>query len=486
MQVIAVMSSTSPRIPQSVGTYLNQYWDSLTRPASTIKDIEQSRRSRLLATLLLVGTATILVLTINIRILDKPEQVGIEYTVPILLGLVFTIAYLLNRMGNYTAASWLSLISVDVAFTFLTYNDVQEILLLGKTPTASLFHQLGLVVGVLLASILLDWRSTIVVSIGGWLAIHLLSRLLPAIGTTFFMFGIYYIFICIFITTFVVFRSSVERERRQQLADALRDSEEANEQLKRSNSELVQAKALAQESARLKSEFLNTMSHELRTPLNAITGFTGIMLGGMGGEIDEDAEYMLERIDSNGKRLLTLINDVLDIAKIEAGRLEVVWEPISIPNLISQWNSTIEPLSRNKGLSFQSRVEADMPPTLYGDAERLTQIATNLLSNAIKFTHAGAIELVVKRMESSWQIVVTDTGIGIPPHALHYIFEEFRQIDGSTRRSYGGSGLGLAIVRNLCRVMEGTVDVQSELNKGSTFTVTLPLRLSPPSSDSKN
>jgi signal transduction histidine kinase len=444
MQVIAVMSSTSPRIPQSVGTYLNQYWDSLTRPASTIKDIEQSRRSRLLATLLLVGTATILVLTINIRILDKPEQVGIEYTVPILLGLVFTIAYLLNRMGNYTAASWLSLISVDVAFTFLTYNDVQEILLLGKTPTASLFHQLGLVVGVLLASILLDWRSTIVVSIGGWLAIHLLSRLLPAIGTTFFMFGIYYIFICIFITTFVVFRSSVERERRQQLADALRDSEEANEQLKRSNSELVQAKALAQESARLKSEFLNTMSHELRTPLNAITGFTGIMLGGMGGE------------------------------------------PISIPNLISQWNSTIEPLSRNKGLSFQSRVEADMPPTLYGDAERLTQIATNLLSNAIKFTHAGAIELVVKRMESSWQIVVTDTGIGIPPHALHYIFEEFRQIDGSTRRSYGGSGLGLAIVRNLCRVMEGTVDVQSELNKGSTFTVTLPLRLSPPSSDSKN
>jgi PAS domain S-box-containing protein len=239
--------------------------------------------------------------------------------------------------------------------------------------------------------------------------------------------------------------------------------------------ELQTANIMAAESVRLKSEFMSTMSHELRTPLNAIRGFTGIMLEGMGGVVDEEARHMLERIDSNGGRLLGLINDLLDIAKIEAGRMELVSEAISPRALAERWRSLTGVLAEQKGLKLDIMVAADLPDTLYGDSERITQIVTNLLSNAIKFTREGRVSLAMKRQPEHWILEVSDTGVGIPPHALNYIFDEFRQVDGSTKRAYGGSGLGLAIVRNLCQMMGGNVKVSSELGKGSVFTVTLPL-----------
>lgn len=239
--------------------------------------------------------------------------------------------------------------------------------------------------------------------------------------------------------------------------------------------ELQTANDLATESVRLKSEFMSTMSHELRTPLNAIRGFTGIMLEGMGGEIDDEARHMLGRIDSNSGRLLGLINDLLDIAKIEAGRMELVNEALSPQALAERWRSLNSVLADQKGLKLDITIDPTLPDTFIGDAERITQIVTNLLSNAIKFTHKGRVGLALKRQSEQWILEVSDTGVGIPPHALNYIFDEFRQVDGSTKRAYGGSGLGLAIVRNLCRMMGGSVKVSSELGKGSVFTVTLPL-----------
>ncbi len=235
------------------------------------------------------------------------------------------------------------------------------------------------------------------------------------------------------------------------------------------------ATTLAQESARLKSEFVSTMSHELRTPLNAIIGFCGIMLEGMGGEIDEEAEHMVHRVDSNAQRLLNLINDLLDLAKIEAGRMELVWLPLSPRALAQQWESQMNVLAEQKQLAFPVVVDPALPDRLYGDQERITQVAVNLLSNALKFTEKGSVKLELLRDNQSWLIRVSDTGIGIPPHAINYIFDEFRQVDGSSKRVHGGSGLGLAIVRNLCRMMNGSVRVTSELGKGSVFTVTLPL-----------
>ncbi len=240
--------------------------------------------------------------------------------------------------------------------------------------------------------------------------------------------------------------------------------------------ELVVANALAKESTRLKSEFMATMSHELRTPLNAMLGFSGILLEGMGGEIDDEAKHMIERIDSNSRRLLGLINDVLDIAKIEAGRMEMVYTRVEPQALARQWKNQMSVLAEQKNLTFETAIAQALPPQLYADQEKLSQVAVNLLSNAFKFTEQGCVKLTMRPEGESFVLEVSDTGIGIPPHALNYIFDEFRQLDGSSRRAYGGSGLGLAIVRNLCRMMDGNIRVVSAVGEGSTFIVTLPLK----------
>jgi signal transduction histidine kinase len=240
--------------------------------------------------------------------------------------------------------------------------------------------------------------------------------------------------------------------------------------------ELIAAHRIAQENTRLKSEFLAVMSHELRTPLNALIGYSGVLLDGMAGKLDNETRSMVERIDANGHRLLALINNVLDIAKIESGRMTLVEQAVSPSNLLQLWRADVALLAQKKNLSLLMELDPALPETIYTDKERLTQIVSNLLSNAVKFTEKGAIKLRWFASGAEQVICVSDSGIGIPAHALDYIFEEFRQLDSSTRRAYGGTGLGLAIVRNLCRLMGGSVQVESTLGQGSTFTVRLPLK----------
>ncbi len=241
------------------------------------------------------------------------------------------------------------------------------------------------------------------------------------------------------------------------------------------------ANRLAQENARLKSEFLSTMSHELRTPLNAIEGFTSIMLSNMGVELSPTARGMTERVSANSKRLLQLINDFLDLSRIESGRLELAHQPFSPTELAEKWHTQLGILAEKKGLEFSVDVDSSLPTTMYGDEEALSKVTQNLLSNAIKFTHKGKVVLSLRRQDSNWQIEVEDTGIGIPPHAREYIFDEFRQVDASSKRLYGGTGLGLTIVQKYARFMGGTVSVKSEVGEGSVFTVTLPLEIQPQS-----
>ncbi len=251
--------------------------------------------------------------------------------------------------------------------------------------------------------------------------------------------------------------------------------EERQEELEKARDEALEAQKLASENARLKSEFLSTMSHELRTPLNAIEGFTSIMLSGMGVDLNERAEGMIQRVSSNSKRLLHLINDFLDLSRIEADRLELVQDPLSPATLVREWEDEISILASERGLEFRTTIDPDLPATIYSDEDALTKITINLLSNACKFTHEGRISLVLEQAEDKLRIIVADTGIGIPSHARQYIFDEFRQVDGSSKRLYGGTGLGLALVQKLSRAMGGSVTVQSEVGVGSTFTVTLPL-----------
>lgn len=244
--------------------------------------------------------------------------------------------------------------------------------------------------------------------------------------------------------------------------------------------ELVAARDQALESARAKSSFLANMSHELRTPLNAILGFTGILSSGMvkgGAKLEPPQIELLNRIESNGKRLRDVINDILDLAKIESGHINVTATEGRPRLFLEETIGTIKSLAMNKGIELGLIVEPSAPEVVLTDVRKVHQIVVNLVGNAIKFTQKGGVYVEVSGAGTAWRIAVRDTGIGIPPEALKNIFEKFRQVDETDRREYEGTGLGLAIVKNLTDALQGSVHVTSVPQKGSTFTITLPLRL---------
>lgn len=252
---------------------------------------------------------------------------------------------------------------------------------------------------------------------------------------------------------------------RKQVADARAKAEAERERLIRE----------LEEALLFKDQFLATMSHELRTPLNAILGYAGIALNQDG--LPDNIVNMLERTKVNGRRLLNLINDILDLSRINSKRIRIVARPIPLAELVQGWQTDFTKQAADKNLSFTFHLDPKLPNTIIGDEERLTQIAANLLNNAIKFTDQGGVTLDVRMVDGQWQIIVSDTGIGIPDTWQHLIFDEFRQVDSSSRRKYGGTGLGLSIVQKLALLMGGDVSVKSKPGEGSTFTVTLPLQL---------
>ena len=263
-------------------------------------------------------------------------------------------------------------------------------------------------------------------------------------------------------------------ELETRVQERTRELEKARQDLEASNEELIVATREAQEASRLKDEFLSVMSHELRTPLNAILGYQGI-LELMGGLQGEDLE-MVQRTQTNARRLLNLINDVLDISRIEAGRLELVPEELTVTTLVNDICAQMEVLAAEKRLAFNVAIDDAVPPTVYMDEDALSKILVNLLGNAFKFTQEGAVGLNVGANDGHLVIAVSDTGPGIPVYKQEIIFERFRQADSSSTREHGGSGLGLSIVQQLCQVMGGQVTVNSDVGRGSIFTVTLPLQ----------
>jgi PAS domain S-box-containing protein len=267
----------------------------------------------------------------------------------------------------------------------------------------------------------------------------------------------------------IVFRDITERKNAEQRIQAQNDA------LVKANHELIVARKLAEEATLLKSQFLATMSHELRTPLNAIIGYTEIQLEGMTGELSPEQQDYQKRVLANGEHLLSLINDVLDISKIEAGRFEIVHNPFNLRDWMNEIVRQNRGLAEEKGLLFDVDIDPQLPETLIGDSARLKQIVINLVSNAVKFTEKGAVKVNLSANDAdSWKIAVTDSGIGIPPHAQDTIFDEFRQLDSSSTRQYGGTGLGLAIVKKLVLLMGGKINLKSETGEGSTFTITIP------------
>ncbi len=243
-----------------------------------------------------------------------------------------------------------------------------------------------------------------------------------------------------------------------------------NEELSTKNKEIEKA-------YKVKSEFLSSMSHELRTPLNSIIGFSSVLLGPSGDPLSPDQRMALEKVLKNGKHLLQLINDILDISKLESGRMVLSVETEDIASIISNCALIVEPLIQSKRLSLTQDIQQNLPP-LTTDIVKVRQILVNLLSNAAKFTEKGGITITVRQSDTGIvSFAVKDTGIGIESKNFDKVFEEFQQVDSSSTRKYKGTGLGLPIARRLARMLGGDLMVESEFSKGSTFTLTVPSKL---------
>jgi CheY-like chemotaxis protein/signal transduction histidine kinase/DNA-binding LacI/PurR family transcriptional regulator len=266
--------------------------------------------------------------------------------------------------------------------------------------------------------------------------------------------------------TEVLQKQQVELDRQNQI---LRD---AQQELERKAEELAQA-------SKYKSEFLANMSHELRTPLNSMLILAGMLAKNESGHLSADEVESAQVIHSGGTDLLNLINEILDLAKVEAGKMEFRFAHMEWDLLIARMHAQFDPIAERKGLAFTTTIAEDLPSGMITDEQRLAQIVKNLLSNAFKFTEQGSIALSIQRAANDAHqvaISVSDTGIGMTPEQQKVVFEAFQQADGSTSRQYGGTGLGLTITREMTHRLGGQVALTSEPGKGSTFTIYLPLK----------
>jgi signal transduction histidine kinase len=235
------------------------------------------------------------------------------------------------------------------------------------------------------------------------------------------------------------------------------------------------------EVEKLKSTFVAIVSHELRTPLNAILGYAEMFKEQVYGPMNEKQINMADRVMSNTQRLLGLINDLLNQAQMEAGKLAIKMAPFRPTELLDNLHAVTDKAAADKRLQLTSEIDSNLPPIINGDAERLNQILVNLVNNAIKFTDKGRIHVkLFQPYENKWGIEVSDTGVGIPESELPYVFDTFRQVEGTATRVHGGFGLGLSIVKQLVTLMNGEIKVRSTVDEGTTFIVTLPLVIPEP------
>lgn len=265
------------------------------------------------------------------------------------------------------------------------------------------------------------------------------------------------------------------QDQTEELHDQAAELQRAAQELHEHNVELDAQRKQVESANQLKSEFLSNMSHELRTPLNSIMALSRVLIMQAKDKLNEDENSYLEIVERNGKRLLSLINNILDLSKIESGKMDISISQISLKMLLHLIVENIQGLSEEKGLDVRLNI-SDSFPMIETDEARLHQVLLNIVGNAVKFTQEGRIEISVKEESGIAYIAVKDSGVGIPVEMLGRIFEEFRQVDGTSSRQFQGTGLGLAIAQKLTGILGGEIKVESEFGKGSIFTICIPIQ----------
>uniref|UniRef100_UPI0008466939 response regulator n=1 Tax=Sphingobium yanoikuyae TaxID=13690 RepID=UPI0008466939 len=265
-----------------------------------------------------------------------------------------------------------------------------------------------------------------------------------------------------------------------QLEEQTQTLEAQRDELERAGAALQLKARELEQASQYKSDFLANMSHELRTPLNSLLILSKLLGDNADGNLSADQIKFARTIESSGNDLLTLINDILDLSKIEAGHVEIQPAPVPLDRMTGDLQKVFQPIANERGLTLQIDLPGDLPRTIETDRLRLEQILKNLLSNALKFTERGSVRLAVSRVgDDKLALAVTDTGIGISPEQQANIFEAFHQADGTISRKYGGTGLGLSISRELARLLGGSIMLESKVGEGSQFIVTIPLAYDP-------
>lgn len=446
-------------LPVTNSTNTSSLWNSLTQPHSSLKGDDRRKAFSLAAlTLVFIPLAFSIVLLQPLMTIVKGEELYLPNIGSVMGLLIITVSYAFSRSRHYVIGAYLTVASpmASVIVAALSLNAVISDMMITY-----------LSLGVILSSLLLTSRDTLVIGIIATLAAAILfyvtkDRTPDAVFQP-------SIILYIVITTAVL--TVVDRIRE----DNLKQLESTQSELNQRMIEVAEARDQAEHSNQVKSIFLASMSHELRTPLNAIINFTRFVSKGTLGPVNETQVETLDNVIISGKHLLNLINDVLDMSKIESGSLSLfVSDEVDIDEIVDEVYATGRALLSDKEVELKKEVVDDLP-LIMGDQQRIRQILLNIISNACKFTEDGRITISVKKDIKDVIIAITDTGPGIAEKDQASVFEAFKQTETGLRQS-GGTGLGMPITKSLVEAHGGEIHLESSVGAGATFTVRLPIR----------